>query len=249
MQDLSEFFCGDDYDCEYSHLYEADIALIQRYIDKSGAKRLLDLCCGTGIVTVPLAEKLTFTTGVDIQPQMLATAIRKARHLDNIEFIEADATRFVADEPYDIAVMTGNAFQTFLDDPLLESVLSNLSRQLVSGAYFIFDTRLPIGSNLTLDADWGETGSYTDPQGRHVRRFYKRVRYDEQRNIIYFEKKREYPDGSQFFSSIDLKYRPLETIIAMLDEAGFDVEARFSNWEADPLQPDSKGMVCVARKR
>ena len=58
--------------------------------DRSG---FLDVCCGTGDVTVALAKqnRNTRITGIDFSTAMLEVAKRKSRELDNITWLCADA--------------------------------------------------------------------------------------------------------------------------------------------------------------
>ena len=65
-QDLSEFASGTEYDAQYDKHYEDDIALIQKHITTMSARSLLDVCCGTGIITIPVAKKLDNAVGIDI---------------------------------------------------------------------------------------------------------------------------------------------------------------------------------------
>ena len=115
-QDLSEFASGMEYDAQYDKHYEDDIALIQKHITAMGARSLLDVCCGTGIVTIPVAKKLDNVVGIDIAEGMLKQAKRKAQGLDNLSFLQQDATQFSLDKRFDMAIMTGNAFQASHSD-------------------------------------------------------------------------------------------------------------------------------------
>ncbi len=85
-QDLSEFASGMEYDAQYDKHYEDDIALIQKHITTMSARSLLDVCCGTGIVTIPVAKKLDNAVGIDIAEGMLKHAKHKAQGLDNLSF-------------------------------------------------------------------------------------------------------------------------------------------------------------------
>lgn len=79
------------YDLENSK-FEPDgpfyLALAQRF---SGP--VLEIGCGTGRITIPLAEHGLDVTGLDIAPQMLERAKHKAQNL-LIRWVEADARTF-----------------------------------------------------------------------------------------------------------------------------------------------------------
>ncbi|CAE6894578.1 methyltransferase activity [Vibrio sp. B1FLJ16] len=75
-QDLTEFSSGIEYDAQYSQHYDEDIEFIKRQIQVIHAHSLLDVCCGSGIVTIPVSENLKCTVGIDISKGMLEDAER-----------------------------------------------------------------------------------------------------------------------------------------------------------------------------
>ena len=78
---------GADYDAQYAGAYEPEIRYLMRLaLEQHGP--VLDLCCGTGIVTVPLADTGLEVVGVDISAAMLETAKSKTKG-DNPTFILA----------------------------------------------------------------------------------------------------------------------------------------------------------------
>lgn len=247
MQDLSEFQSGADYDCQYDQNYEPDIQLLLRHIEASGASSLLDVCCGTGIVTIPLAQSLVRTLGIDIAEPMLQQARVKSRGMQGLAFIQADAASFKVEQAFDLAIMTGNAWQAFSSDEMLSRVLSNIARHLNSGGYFIFDTRLPVANNLAVQTNFELWQTYTNPAGETVQYFGRKARFDAQQRIMYFEKYRLYPDGRKVASSVDLKYRSVAEIYQLLSDAGFQVVHSYQNWRAEPLDEASSNLICVAR--
>lgn len=58
-----------------------------------GTGRLLDLGCGTGQLTLPLAEHVTEAVGMDPEPEMLAEAARQAQaaHVTNVAWTQGSS--------------------------------------------------------------------------------------------------------------------------------------------------------------
>ena len=245
MQNLSEFRSGADYDAQYDHLYDPEIAyLTQMALGQKGA--ILDVCCGTGIVTIPLAEKTGFEVhGVDVAEDMLAVARAKSQHLHNSHFHLADALDFHLDQQFTLSIMTGNAFQAFLTEENAVRLLQNIHQHLSEGGLLIFDTRLLEGTDLTIDTDFKLKSEYIDAAGNDVRYFWKKTRFDDINNILYFDKKRQYPDGKEVFSGIELKFFPLKELYSLFERVGFEVLHQFSNWQMSPFDPVGSGAVFV----
>jgi 2-polyprenyl-3-methyl-5-hydroxy-6-metoxy-1,4-benzoquinol methylase len=110
-------------------LHEAE-SFVARMQLKPGA-RVLDIACGTGNVTIPLARRGAMVTGIDMTPHLLAEArARAAREALNIRFDEGFAeTLPYPDGSFDVVVsMFGVMFS-----PLPATVASEMARVLKRG--------------------------------------------------------------------------------------------------------------------
>jgi SAM-dependent methyltransferase len=83
-------------------------------LDRAGVRtgmRVLDVGCGTGRVTVPAARRVGpagEVVGLDLQPEMLRRARRKARGLSNVRFVAGDVVETPLEEGYfDLALVVG----------------------------------------------------------------------------------------------------------------------------------------------
>ena len=103
-------------------------------------KRILDVCCGTGIMSEMLTEEGLSLAGFDISPPMIERAREKAakKELD-IEYWVADATNFQLNREFDAAFSFFDSLNNILDPAGLESALSSVHKHLPSGGSFIFD--------------------------------------------------------------------------------------------------------------
>jgi SAM-dependent methyltransferase len=104
---------GDDYDARWRSLAatgqnvhgEAD--LVETLLRESGGTRVLDAGCGTGRVTIELAQRGFSVVGVDVDPDMLSAARTKRPELP---WVEADLTDLAktVDAEFDVALLAGN---------------------------------------------------------------------------------------------------------------------------------------------
>lgn len=109
-----------------------------------GARRVLDLCCGTGDLALHLARQAgpeAQLTGLDFSPGMLELARAKAQRSSTgqrVNFIEGDATAMpFPDEHFD-SVGIAFAFRNLTwRNPLKDSALAEVFRVLRPGGRFV----------------------------------------------------------------------------------------------------------------
>ncbi|CAA9557247.1 MAG: SAM-dependent methyltransferase [uncultured Truepera sp.] len=238
---------GADYDAQYSALYEPEIRTLTALALRQGGA-VLDLCCGTGIVTVPLAETGLEVVGVDISAEMLATAKAKAVGRENLTFVRQDALEFISGQRFGLALMTGNAFQAFLSEEHVKALLAQVYEHLRPGGVFIFDTRLPEGYDFTLDDDFKLWSEYRDAAGDLARFLVKQTAFDAEHGVLHYEMQDVFADGTVKPSSETLKFTPLRTLLTWVRAAGFEVVGEYQNWHLEPLQAGAAAAVLELRK-
>lgn len=98
-------------------------------------KKVLDLGCGTGALTLRLAESGYEVTGVDISAQMLDQLARRSKKL-NVRLVEADIFSLPFNEASFDAAVSRWVLPHFSD---WSAAVRQVSRVLKSGGVFIFD--------------------------------------------------------------------------------------------------------------
>ena len=237
---------GADYDAQYAGAYEPEIRYLMRLaLEQHGP--VLDLCCGTGIVTVPLAETGLDVVGVDISEAMLETAQAKTKG-DNPTFALADALEFKATQRFGLVLMTGNAFQCFLTDRDVAALLANVCRWLRPGGKFVFDMRLPEGYDFTLNDELELWNEYQDAAGNPVQWLGRQATYNAESGVLHYEMQDVFADGTVKPSTETLKFTPLPRLLELLQGAGLEVVNRYQNWRLEPFQEEGAAVVLETRK-
>lgn len=123
---------------------------------------VLDLACGTGNVTIPLAERGYDMIGVDMSGEMLNIAADKARakNLD-ILFLNQDMTEFELYGTVDAIVCSLDGVNYLTEDWQLEQLFALVKNYLNPDGIFIFD----INSKYKLSKVLSETTSVYDEDG------------------------------------------------------------------------------------
>jgi SAM-dependent methyltransferase len=116
--------------------------LIRRYAP--GARRILELGCGTGGHGILLAEKGYNVVGLDRSEEMLAAAGQRVAQLpaattSRVNFFQGDARSFKVEGRFDVALALFHVMSYQLQNDDLRAVLARVKAHLAPGGVFIFD--------------------------------------------------------------------------------------------------------------
>ena len=142
---------------------------ISFYLAQAGAAAgpVLEIGCGTGRVTIPLAAAGIEITGLDISASMLEEVRRKAdRDSVRIIWVEANGSDFDLGSQFPLIIMPFNSLQFFKDSAPLKQLFDRVRRHLSREGRFVFDVFNPQVSFLAADPSARyERARYQDPHG------------------------------------------------------------------------------------
>ena len=229
-----------------------EMPILLRLAKETGGP-ILDLACGTGRTTLPMAEAGFKVTGVDINAGMLERAREKARERGlAIEFFQQDCTELDLSLTARMVTMNGHAFQEFLTNEAQDALLRSVNRHLDPGGVFIFDTRFPSRENLFRPEGEQHWGTSTDEQGRTLVAsvIWSYDALTQVQDYIFIDRLTDDAGVTEETRSIGhLRYTWPRELERLLNEHRFDLETIYGNWEEAPLAEDSYDMVVIARKR
>ena len=126
--------------------YEAWCDFYDKCFDKNGIqpKKILDLACGTGSITVPLARRGYALTGLDLSSEMLALAQSKSDAAKvKIRFSEQNIALFSAGGDFDAVICSFDGINYLTSPGDVESCFACVSETLSDDGVFIFDVSTP----------------------------------------------------------------------------------------------------------
>jgi len=109
---------------------------------------LLDLCCGTGQLTLHFLDNGYQVSGLDLSEAMLDFARSSAAPYivtGQARFVQGDAADFTFDERFGLVVSTFDALNHLPDFGALKSCFLSVFPVLDDGGMFIFDLNTPLG--------------------------------------------------------------------------------------------------------
>lgn len=199
------------------HSDRSDLAVYEAMVAEFGARRVLDIGCGTGEFACRLAARGVDVIGVDPADASLEVARRKP-HAERVRWIcggAEDAPALAAD----LAVMTGNVAQVFLENDDWAAMLSAARGALRPGGMLVFEVRDP--SHRAWDRWTPElTRRRVDLPGAGVVETWVELTdvslpFVSFRHVYVFES-----DGARLTSDSTLRFRERGEIEGSLAEAG-----------------------------
>ncbi len=238
------------YDLENAIVDELPILL--PLVQKTGGP-ILDLACGTGRTTLPMAAAGFEMIGVDASEPMVARAREKALEQGlAVAFHVQDCTRLDLPLTARMATMTGHAFQEFLTNAAQDALLRSVSRHLAPGGIFVFDTRFPSRDNLQKPEGEQPWQTVTDERGWTVAAsvIWSYDAVTQIQDYIFIDRLSDGSGATEETRSLGrLRYTWPREVERLLDMHGFDLDTIYGEWDGATLAEDSYDMVVVARKR
>ena len=207
------------------------------------AQSVLDVGCGTGALlhrarTAGHAGRLC---GVDPDPAMLGVARRRTE----IEWVDGTAAAMAWNGEFDLATMTGHAFQVLISDDEVRASLTAICRALTAGGRFAFETRNPLARAWE---SWHPRNAtdIVDPSGRPVR-----VSHEVESvagDVVTLTETTSDPGGAPLrVDRASLRFLDVDTLAGFLNGAGFEIETQYGSWSREPLGPSSPEIITIAR--
>lgn len=226
----------------------ADLPFYLEWCRKAGGA-ILELCCGTGRLTIPLKETGLDITGLDISDSMLTRAGKKAAGKGfEIEFMKRDATRFSLDKKYSLIFIPFNSLQCFYSIAEVEAVFANVRNHLHEDGLFIFEVFNPNIYFMVEGSDaYKEIQRFHLEDGRPVV-ISEKTAYDEASQVNRVRWKYRIGDR-ETEQNLDMRcYYPLE-MDALLKYNRFETVSKFGAYDKEPFHSKSPKQIYICRPK
>jgi SAM-dependent methyltransferase len=233
------------YDLRQQVLSLQDIDFYTRESLKAGGV-VLELSCGTGRVTIPLATAGVEIWGIDLSTAMLGELEKKRsdlpEHVQNrLHIVQADMTDFRLGRVFPLIIIPASSFILLHDREQQEQCLECVRNHLADGGVFIMD----IAKIGPLNESWlqpGERprGEAIDPHSqRRVRQFVERKGVDVEKrkfwvDLIFYVEQSDGPD-ERYVDQICQTYFSYHQITTLLTEGGFKILKEIGDFDGTPL--------------
>jgi ubiquinone/menaquinone biosynthesis C-methylase UbiE len=248
------------YDC-YATGVSGDVAF---YVDQARRSEppVLELCCGTGRILIPIAEAGVKVVGMDRSPSMLAVAKARAAKLGTevqgrIELLDGDMRGFSLGRRFALIMIPYRSFLHLLTTDDQRAALGRIREHLSDAGrlvFNVFDPRLDLlqqgiggGSELRKFTEFTHPQTHRRVVGWYATSCDPLRQVIEQYNVFDQMDDRGTVVARQYVP-LTLRYVFRHEMQHLLDLCGFRAEALYGDFERGPFRYGGE-QVWVAAKR
>lgn len=231
------------YDLDDRPITRDDIPFYLKYIYGKGCE-VLELCCGTGRVALPLMRAGAKVYGIDSSPTMLEILKEKLellpQHLEgSMEWSEGDVSKYKLDRLFDLVIMPFRSFQMITDTADVQLVLRNVVEHMKPDGQFIINLFKPYDDLSNWEGEeetlWTKTNV---AMSETVRRTNTNVYHDIQRQLMQvkqcFYVQRTGSQTKKFEDNLLIRYYSYAQIKVLLEKY-FDVVEEYGYYDRTQL--------------
>jgi ubiquinone/menaquinone biosynthesis C-methylase UbiE len=219
---------------------------------------VLELGCGTGRITMALAEVGKRVTGLDVSERMLERAVKKRAALfpeerERIHLVQGDMTQFDLGEKFRLIIIPFRPFQHLIETQQQIDCLERVRKHLAPSGRLILDVFQTDAERMHDPVHMRETAitEYKTPDGRQVRISERLAAFHraKQCNDVEMIFSIVHPGGRQerLVFAWTLRYFFRYEVEHLLARCGFHTTALYGDFDRSPLSDSSPEMIYVAQ--
>ncbi|MFD3447665.1 class I SAM-dependent DNA methyltransferase [Microbacteriaceae bacterium 4G12] len=224
--------------------YEKWVEFVERYMEHKGS--ILDLACGTGNITLPLAKKGYNVVGVDLSEDMLAVAQQKLAEVGLfVPFYQQDMRELDLSQTFDCITIFCDSLNYLLEESSIQETFQKVWEHLRDDGLFLFDVHslykmhhLFQNQTYTVNEEdvaliWNCFEGEHPDSVEHEMTFFVRDE-DIYRRFDEFHTQRTYP---------------VESLLAWLEKAGFSVISVTGDFTEAKVTSETERIFIAAQKK
>lgn len=210
-----------------------------------GARDVLDVGCGTGAMLIQAREAGHDGRLTGIDPD--EAALDRARRRTDVEWVTAVVADAQWDQEFDLATMTGNAFQCLVDDAVVRASLAAIRTALRVGGRFTFECR---HVQARAWERWNPSNIHDAvmEDGRALKVWHEVESVVD--DVVTLTETTADPDGTVLrVDRSGLRFWNPVTLNGFLTEAGFEIDNQYGDWADGPVTEAAGMILTIARRR
>lgn len=211
---------------------------------------ILELACGTGRITVILAQAGFNVIGIDKAEGMLREARRKSAEAGvEIEWVKADMRNFYLDKAFSLIILPANALCHLLDLGDFEACLANVRKHLAPNGRFVIDVFVPkIELLINKPGERFSFSEYDDPDGRGRIVVTESYIYESDTQIKRIKTYHSIPgEDAEIEGKLNMRMYFPQELDALIKYNGFVLECKYGSYDQTAFDTESEKQLVVCR--
>lgn len=225
----------------------SDLPFYKKWMPDNKNARILELCCGSGRLTIPIAKEYNIC-GVDNSHSMLKQARSKANKENmEIDFIEADIRTLDIPDKYDLIFIPFNSIHHLYTNQDLFDTLNVVKKHLKENGSFLFDCYNPnIHYIVESEKELNNITEYATGDGRKIL-IKQAMCYESATQINRIEW--HYFINGKFHSvqKLDMRMYFPQELDEYLKQCGFKIVHKFGNFEEEEFNDKSEKQIFICK--
>uniref|UniRef100_UPI00404B7207 class I SAM-dependent methyltransferase n=1 Tax=Flavobacterium sp. TaxID=239 RepID=UPI00404B7207 len=225
-----------------------DLEFYKQWMPKTENGKILELCCGTGRLTIPIAQEGYKIAGVDFTKSMLDQAKTKATEADlDIAFIEADIRTLDLPEKFDLIFIPFNSIHHLYQNDDLFMAFEAVKKHLKKDGLFLLDCYNPnIQYIVEHEKEPTQIAEFTTNDGREIA-IKQTMQYENKTQINRIAW--HYAINGIFHSTQNLDMRLFfpQELDSYLKWNGFKINHKFGNFQQETFHDHSEKQIFVCQ--
>lgn len=209
---------------------------------------ILELGCGTGKISIPLAEAGFEVVGLDLSAAMLKEARRKTNNKGlPVRWVQGDMTQFSLGQRFNLIILPSNNLCHLLSLAEVEKCFKCVLDHLANGGQFVITVFVPNLKLLIEDSAREEIMSeYDDPDGRGRVVVTVTSEYESDTQIKRNTTHQKFPDRPEVIGHLDMRMFFPQELDALLKYNGFRVLRKYGDSKMNKFGKGSGMQIIIA---
>lgn len=227
-----------------------DLEFYRKWILGNKIRNVLELCCGTGRITIPLAQAGIRITGLDITDSMLGEAKKKTSLLKlDIEYVKGDMRSFSLPEKYHLIFIPFNSIHCLYTHEDIQRAFRSVRENLADDGYFIIDYFNPSIDYICEHQKEGSViAEYATSDGRDVR-IIQTMTYEDASQVNRIQWEYIVDGKSVSKEALDMRIFYPQELNYYLESNGYKIVSKYGDYAMSAFTDKSPTQLVVCQKK
>ena len=229
-----------------------DIKFWTNLISNTKSKKILELCCGTGRIGLPLIESGLDYYGIDSSESFINFFKKKAHKIkyNSSKIIYDDIRNFNIDESFDLIFIGFNSLAHLLKNKDLLDTLKAMKLHMHSNTIFAIDVFVPDSSLLhRIHKDEVDIMDFIDSSNNQKLTIFESINYNSLTEINHINWNFiDTENISKFNYAFDMRMWFPDTLNRILTDCNYHIQKFYGDYDCNNFNEDSEKQIYLCKQ-